>query len=333
MELKEADDSGRPKPVKIKDSEFEIPCDTIIPAVGQSLDIDFVDEKLLKSEPGNYQTQIKNVFIGGDALRRGATAIKAIGDGRKIAEKIIQKASVDFSIPKPGNRKPHTKKELMLKRAKRQFAPKIKELKLNDRQNFKLVNETLSRETMVNEASRCLFCDEICNICTTVCPNFANYSYEIEPVSYFLQKAVQLENGEIEIENEGLFEVNQKYQILNIGNFCNECGNCNTFCPTNSAPYKEKPKFWLTKSSFDEAEEGFYLEKEGTLLFKQKDIQRSLMETQSEYIYHTHEIEAHFNKTDFILKDIRFKSKSVKKVEFEQAAIMSILMKAAKKLY
>jgi len=333
MELKEADDSGRPKPVKIKDSEFEIPCDTIIPAVGQSLDIDFVDEKLLKSEPGNYQTQIKNVFIGGDALRRGATAIKAIGDGRKIAEKMIQKASVDFSIPKPGNRKPHTKKELMLKRAKRQFAPKIKELKLNDRQNFKLVNETLSRETMVNEASRCLFCDEICNICTTVCPNFANYSYEIEPVSYFLQKAIQLENGDIEIENEGLFEINQKYQILNIGNFCNECGNCNTFCPTNSAPYKEKPKFWLTKSSFDEAEEGFYLEKEGTLLFKQKDIQRSLMETQSEYIYHTHEIEAHFNKTDFILKDIRFKSKSVKKVEFEQAAIMSILMKAAKKLY
>lgn|GEM_PF-2875240 len=54
---------------------------------------------------------------------------------------------------------------------------------------------------------------------------------------------------------------------------------------------------------------------------------------QNDYIYHTHEIEAHFNKADFILKDIRFKLKSVKKVEFEQAAIMSILIKAAKKLY
>ncbi|MGC9375840.1 MAG: putative selenate reductase subunit YgfK, partial [Bacteroidales bacterium] len=333
MELKEADDSGRPKPVKIKNSEFEIPCDTIIPAVGQSLDIDFVDEKLVKSEPGNYQTQFNNVFIGGDALCGGATAIKAIGDGRKIAEKMIQKSAVDFSIPKPGNRKPHSKKELMLKRAKRQFAPKTKELELNDRQNFKLVNETLSRETIVNEASRCLFCDEICNICTTVCPNFANYAYETEPVSYYLQDVKQLENGKIEIENKGIFEINQKYQILNIGNFCNECGNCNTFCPTNSAPYKEKPRFWLTKSSFDEAEEGFYLEKDGTLLFKQNDIHMSLKETQNEYIYHTHEMEAHFNKTDFILKDIRFKSKSVKKVEFEQAAIMSILIKAAKKLY
>ncbi|MDK2978915.1 MAG: putative selenate reductase, partial [Bacteroidales bacterium] len=87
MELKEADDSGRPKPVKIKNSEFEIPCDTIIPAVGQSLDIGFVDEKLVQSKPENYQTQFNNVFIGGDALRGGATAIKAIGDGRKIAEK------------------------------------------------------------------------------------------------------------------------------------------------------------------------------------------------------------------------------------------------------
>lgn len=333
MELKEADDSGRPKPVKIKNSEFEIPCDTIIPAVGQNLDIDFVDEKLVQSKPDNYQTQFNNIFIGGDALRGGATAIKAIGDGRKIAEKMIQKSAVDFSIPKPGNRKPHSKKKLMLKRAKRQFAPKTKELELNDRQNFKLVSETLKKDTIVNEASRCLFCDEICNICTTVCPNFANYAYETEPVSYYLQDVKQLENGKIEIENKGIFEINQKYQILNIGNFCNECGNCNTFCPTNSAPYKEKPRFWLTKSSFDEAEEGFYLEKDGTLLFKQNDIHMSLKETQNEYIYNTHEMEAHFNKTDFILKDIRFKSKSVKKVEFEQAAIMSILIKAAKKLY
>ncbi|HSH51237.1 MAG TPA: hypothetical protein VK982_05905, partial [Bacteroidales bacterium] len=208
-----------------------------------------------------------------------------------------------------------------------------KELGLNDRKNFKLVSETLNKETIVNEASRCLYCDEICNICTTVCPNFANYVYETEPVSYYLQHVKQLENGKIEIENKGIFEINQKYQILNIGNFCNECGNCNTFCPTNSAPYKEKPKFWLTKSSFDEADEGFYLEKDGTLIFKQNNLKKSLKETQNEYIYHSHEIEAHFNKADFILKDIRFKLKSVKNVEFEQAAIMSILIKAAKKLF
>ncbi|MFP4025639.1 MAG: putative selenate reductase subunit YgfK [Thiohalospira sp.] len=333
MELKGTDDSGRPKPVKIKGSEFEIFCDTIIPAIGQSLNIDFIDEKLLLSKPGNYQTQIENVFIGGDALRGGATAIKAIGDGRKIAEKIMNKASVDFNINKPTNGKRFTKKDLMLKRAKRQFAPEIKELDITDRKNFKLVSKTLNKETIVNEAGRCLYCDEICNICTTVCPNFANYSYETEPVSYYLQKVKQLENGAIEIENEGLFEVNQKYQILNIANFCNECGNCETFCPTNSAPYKEKPKFWLTKSSFDKADEGFYFEKNKKVLYrKQNGRIISLAKHQNEYIYTTNEVIATLDKYNFSLLDIEFNAKQDIVIDFYTAAEMSILIKAAENL-
>ncbi|MCD4832477.1 MAG: putative selenate reductase subunit YgfK [Bacteroidales bacterium] len=335
MELKETDSSGRPRPVKIEGSEFEIPCDTIIPAIGQSLDIDFIKKDLLKADTSDYQIQIENIFIGGDALRGAATAIKAIGDGRKAAEQIIKKAEIDFNIPKPANGKNLSKKELMLKRAKRKFAPELKELDINDRKNFKLVSKTLNQETIINEAERCLYCDEICNICTTVCPNFANYSYEIEPVSYYLQKAIQLENGEIEIQNEGLFEVNQKYQILNIANFCNECGNCNTFCPTNSAPYKEKPKFWLTKSSFDMAEEGFYFENtenKRTLIFKQNGKIISLAETQNEYIYKTDEVNAQFNKEDFVILKVNFKSTSVKEIDFEFAAEMSLLLKGAKNL-
>ncbi len=335
MELKETDSSGRPRPVKIEGSEFEIPCDTIIPAIGQSLDIDFIKKDLLKADTSNYQIQIENIFIGGDALRGAATAIKAIGDGRKAAEQIIKKAEIDFNIPKPVNGKNLSKKELMLKRASRKFAPELKELDINDRKNFKLVSKTLTQETIINEAERCLYCDEICNICTTVCPNFANYSYEIEPVSYYLQKAIQLEDGEIEIQNEGLFEVNQKYQILNIANFCNECGNCNTFCPTNSAPYKEKPKFWLTKSSFNLAEEGFYLENtknEKTLLYKRDSKIVSLLENQNEYIFTSEEGTARLDKNDFSILEIKFNSKSVKEMSSDLAAEMSLLLKAADNL-
>ncbi|MDA3952091.1 MAG: putative selenate reductase subunit YgfK [Bacteroidales bacterium] len=331
MELKESDSSGRPKPVKIAGSEFNINCDTLIPAIGQNIKMDFIKEELLKANTDNYQTQIENIFIGGDALRGAATAIKAIGDGRKAAEQIMKKADIDFSIPKPLG-KDLDKRDLTIKRAKRTYAPKLNELDINDRINFKLISETLDQKTIVKEAERCLQCDEICNICTTVCPNFANYSYEIEPVSYYLQKAIQLENGEIEIINEGLFEINQKYQILNIANYCNECGNCNTFCPTNSAPYKEKPKFWLTKSSFNLAEEGYYVENKNTLLFKRNGEIMSLLENQSEYIYNTKEVEVNINKTDFSISKINFKSKSVKEIRVEIAAEMSILLKAADKL-
>ncbi|MFC2104389.1 putative selenate reductase subunit YgfK [Bacteroidota bacterium] len=332
MELKEADSSGRPKPVKINDSEFEIPCDTIIPAIGQSLDIQFVNEDLLKVEIGKYQTQIENIFIGGDALRGAATAIKAIGDGRKAANQIMKKAEIDFKILNPVDGKEFIKKDLILKRSKRQFGPELKELDANDRKNFKLVSETLDKETIVSEAKRCLQCDEICNICTTVCPNFANYSYEIEPVTYYLQKAIQNENGKVNIQNEGVFEVNQKYQILNIANFCNECGNCNTFCPTNSAPYKEKPKFWLTKSSFDIAEEGYYLEKENSLLYKQNGNQTCLTDNQDEYLFKSFDFEAKLSKSDLSLKEINFKSRSLKEIDFEIAAEMSVLLKAAANL-
>ncbi len=333
MELKESDASGRPRPVKIKGSEFEILCDTIIPAIGQSLDIDFINEELLKSKIGDYQTQIKNVFIGGDALRGAATAIKAIGDGRKAAERIIKKAQIDFKIELSKDRKEFSKKELMLKRANRQFAPKLIELSVNDRKNFKLVSETLDKESIVTEADRCLQCDEICNICTTVCPNFANYSYDIEPISYYLQKAIQHKNGEIEIQNEGLFQVNQKYQILNIANFCNECGNCNTFCPTKSAPYIDKPKLYLTKSDFDLTDNGFYLDKNEVLLQKQNKNLLSLSEQDDYFLFECDEVMSKLDKESLSILEIEFKIQDYREIYFYNAAEMVVILNTAKDLF
>jgi len=334
MELGEKDSSGRRKPVKIEGSEFEIACDTIIPAIGQNLDIDFIQNELLKADLTNYQTQIENIFIGGDALRGAATAIKAIGDGRKAAEQIIKKAAIDIQISKPANGKNHSKRELILKRAIRKYAPELNEIDIKDRKNFKLVSETLHKQTIVEEASRCLHCDEICNICTTVCPNFANYSYEIELVKYQLQKAVNTENRYIQIQDDGYFEVNQKYQILNIANFCNECGNCNTFCPTNSAPYKEKPKFWLTKTSFDKADEGFYFKLSGNtkeLFHKRDEVISSLTEDSEIFTFKSNDIVALLNKKDLQIMKIDFIG-NVKEFSQKQAVEMSILLKAAEKL-
>ncbi|PLX05899.1 MAG: hypothetical protein C0596_15470 [Marinilabiliales bacterium] len=220
-----------------------------------------MDNDLLKSDKSGYQTKIDNIFIGGDAKRNAATAIIAISDGRRTAEEIIEKAKLNLDIPREINDKKVSKRDLIIKKAKRVAAPEIHETNPNDRQNFKLVSKTLDQETIVEEASRCLYCDELCNICTTVCPNFANYSYDIDPVRYELQKIEFDGKGSYKLEDDFVFEVKQTHQILNIANFCNECGNCNTFCPTNSAPYKEKPKVHITIDSFDNAPVGFYLEK------------------------------------------------------------------------
>jgi putative selenate reductase len=41
---------------------------------------------------------------------------------------------------------------------------------------------------------------------------------------------------------------------------CNECGNCRTFCPYDSAPYKDKFTLYWNRQDFEESKNpGFYL--------------------------------------------------------------------------
>jgi putative selenate reductase len=56
--------------------------------------------------------------------------------------------------------------------------------------------------------------------------------------------------------------VDQTVQTLNIADFCNECGNCTTFCPTAGAPYRDKPRFWIDREGFLEArDDAFRMER------------------------------------------------------------------------
>jgi glutamate synthase (NADPH/NADH) small chain len=96
MELGEPDASGRRRPVPVKGSEFELPADIVVVAVGTranplltatcpDLKLDkwgniVVDEKMMTSMPG--------VFAGGDIVRGGATVILAMGDGKNAAKAI-----------------------------------------------------------------------------------------------------------------------------------------------------------------------------------------------------------------------------------------------------
>ncbi len=96
MELGEPDASGRRSPIPIKDSEFEIPVDAVIMALGTSpnpliakttkgLETErhgciVADESGATSRPG--------VFAGGDAVTGAATVILAMGAGRRAAAAI-----------------------------------------------------------------------------------------------------------------------------------------------------------------------------------------------------------------------------------------------------
>ncbi|HSO77267.1 MAG TPA: FAD-dependent oxidoreductase, partial [Bacteroidales bacterium] len=75
MELKGIDAKGRPMPVKVAGSEFEIPCDTVIPAIGQKTDIAFATAADIAADGHTYRTRLEKVYTGGDAMRGASTAI------------------------------------------------------------------------------------------------------------------------------------------------------------------------------------------------------------------------------------------------------------------
>jgi formate dehydrogenase major subunit len=97
MELGEPDDSGRRRPVPIPDSEFEVDCDTVIAAVGQSVERRLAESEGLKvtewglwSDPKTMATNLPRVFAGGDAVLGADLAVRAVAAGRVAAASIDQ---------------------------------------------------------------------------------------------------------------------------------------------------------------------------------------------------------------------------------------------------
>ena len=99
MELGEPDESGRRSPIPVEGAIEEIPVDVVIVAVGVSPNslVPRSIEGLEVSRRGtivvndeSMQSNISDLYAGGDIVRGGATVILAMGDGRKAAQNMAQ---------------------------------------------------------------------------------------------------------------------------------------------------------------------------------------------------------------------------------------------------
>jgi len=97
MQLGEPDRSGRRRPVPVDGSDFTVEADTIIGAIGQSTNTQFLYNDLpvklnkwgdIEINPKTLQTSVDKVFSGGDCVTGPATVIQAVGAGRRAAEAI-----------------------------------------------------------------------------------------------------------------------------------------------------------------------------------------------------------------------------------------------------
>ena len=82
------------------------------------------------------------------------------------------------------------------------------------------------------DSGRCLSCNSYCENCMEVCPNRANIALVVPGM--------------------------EKHQIIHVDYMCNECGNCRSFCPWDSAPYLDKFTLFANEADMaDSTNQGF----------------------------------------------------------------------------
>lgn len=267
--LGEPDAGGRRQPVVIPGSEFIIEADSIIVAIGQAADntlladtpIAVTRQGAVVVDPATGLTGEPCVYAGGDMVRGPAIVIQACADGRRAAEAICRQLGIAFTRPTAPQPVLTTEDILAVKRARSQKTVQNQETQLpvRQRQGFALVEQTFTEDQARAEAARCLQCSAVCDKCVEVCPNRANYTYEIEPFTVTLPQFTW-EGGQAVVCGQELFTLAQARQILHIDDFCNECGNCATFCVHQGRPYLDKPRLFLQAEDYNqETDNAFYL--------------------------------------------------------------------------
>ncbi|MCR4405706.1 MAG: putative selenate reductase subunit YgfK [Anaerolineae bacterium] len=269
--LGEPEADGRRRPVPIAGSEFKLEADSIIVAIGQRPEVTFLEGSAITlsergtipTDPQTCATSAAGIYAGGDIVRGPATIIEAIADGRRAAEAICKQWGL--SADRPATEFPRLSEAdivaLKQKRARKELQHGAALLPLEQRRGFELVEATLTEEAARREAARCLQCSALCDKCVEVCPNRANYAFFVTPVTYTLPRLV-CRQGKIETEGQEVFHVTQSRQIIHVDDFCNECGNCATFCVHQGKPYTDKPRLFLQESDFAlEEDNAFHIQR------------------------------------------------------------------------
>lgn len=208
--------------VETTDDIVEIKVDNVIASVGESVDGDFYKKN-------GIEVTDKGLPVLDSIMQTSIKDVYAIGDGA-FGASIIVKAIANAKIVAAAisgngfssNELPNEKvDDIYNNRAI-----------LKDRVEVSTNNIGAVSHASSNDATRCLHCNKICETCNEVCPNRANVH-------------IILKDG--------------SHQIVHIDSMCNECGNCATFCPYESRPYKDKFTLFYDENAMnDSTNDGFY---------------------------------------------------------------------------
>ena len=238
--LGEPDASGRRRPEPIPGSEFTLPVDMVIAAIGQAPEAGFVTEKsgveftkwgTVIVDPESFTTSRAGVFAGGDFITGPRNVIEVIGDGRKAARAIDKYLS--------GGKERRYEYTLMEKNPARkdpgyEAVPRQEQDSVEMGARWDIEKEVelgFSKENAAKEADRCLLCHYnifidadkcvLCGGCIDICPHNC-----IMMVSRDKIEVEGLLDGSVTEDWDAVMAIDEEQ--------CIRCGLCVKRCPVDA---------------------------------------------------------------------------------------------------
>ncbi len=222
IEWGEPNETGRRPLNKIEGSDYEIPIDVIVIAVGQTVDFNLIDiatnNKLKKERnkidinPITFETNIPGVFAGGDIISNSkAVAIAAIAHGKEAA------TSIDLYLKGEDLTTGRFKEDRMFfagqKKPPKDFSLKpesLEEATENVQWGFDEIDSMFNEDMALAEAKRCLSCNHYCLHCQDFPAIYSDFTAgEVGSEKGFTTVVAWTDRGKEIIENaikKGLFE-------------------------------------------------------------------------------------------------------------------------------
>ncbi len=232
----EPEDGSKPPIFRVDDSEYEVPCDTLIYAVGQTRTLEILPEGVELAE-GNRTTHPK-VFVSGDFHTGPEDVIHAVADGREAAETIDESLMGDKRLGRRVQIEEATDTGRL--RDHDLYTPAhMRTLPLEQRQRDEEVELGYDAEEVERNARRCYLCNhkfEIdqdkcihCDWCIKASPRGC-----IHPLTRLFTDQGGSPSGHIQATEEA-----EATYIWIESHECIRCGNCHRACPTYAIPVRK----------------------------------------------------------------------------------------------
>ncbi|HMB31997.1 MAG TPA: NAD(P)-binding protein, partial [Desulfohalobiaceae bacterium] len=234
-ELSQPDDSGRQKPVPIKNSEHVLEVDAVIPAIGQDIDIagleglseiNWTRRNTISVHTSSMSTDKPGFFAAGDVVTGPATVVEAIAGGKRAALAIHRYFE---GIPQP------SLPPVPVRRKRADFFHLPASLKMDLKRSevevlnterrritFQQVHLGLTEDKALKECQRCLRCDVCirCGKCVEICRDKMGID--------------ALHLGYMDFDNPGPTDLKITAER------CICCGACATNCPTGAMQMEDR---------------------------------------------------------------------------------------------